>query len=353
MKRYRKGDVVYRSFNLVGQTGEVTKSLKRDLKPLYKSGNVSGKTFQFVGTKEIVDRDGDIVRISGMDLTHFKTNPIVLWGHDASELPVGKVVGLYHDVTNKELIFEIQFGKTSKAKDVESLVEDEILNTTSIGFIVKDWDYNEEVEAYEFTETELFEISIVNIPANPAATAVKESEEDEVVSKSLSKEEIMEIINTSIAEAMASKEEPEEAKEEVTDEVKEEAEVAEPEPVIEPEEEKEETGSIEADKVEQPEGKDELVSIMSEIVNILTDMRESNKPAEQEENTETDSQEPIEEPKESEYNQQTDEESSDETQDEDHSKESPETPEDTDEETSVEVEDIEEIEDDEIIFVLQ
>lgn len=178
---------------------------------------ISDKTkYVFVGSSEVVDRDGDVVKLDGIDYTNFKSNPVVLWAHDASSLPIGKVVGIKRDVANKKEYFEIVFGNTSFAKDVESLVASGMIKATSIGFMIKDWDYNEKLDAFEFTETEMLEISLCTIPANQEA--VMDEEVKSTSSKSLSAEDIH-----SIAEAVRAimdeekKSNPEKDEDEVVD----------------------------------------------------------------------------------------------------------------------------------------
>src|SRR3979490_2369715 len=52
-------------------------------------------TFDVIISTEVTDRAGEIVKQDGWDLTHYKNNPIVLWGHDYYSLPIGVCTETY------------------------------------------------------------------------------------------------------------------------------------------------------------------------------------------------------------------------------------------------------------------
>ena len=55
--------------------------------PVFKAGRQTEEDpMEFVLSDEGVDRMGDVIRASGWDLTHFKANPIALFGHDHSNI---------------------------------------------------------------------------------------------------------------------------------------------------------------------------------------------------------------------------------------------------------------------------
>lgn len=165
---------MYKSFSLAtdGVVFNSEKAVSGEAKPLFEASNKNkdDKVYRFIGTTEAIDRDNEIVRLDAWDFTNFVKNPVALWGHNHKDLPIGKVVGIYKDDVKKAIYFDIQFSKSYDfAKTVESLVEEGILRATSVGFMVKDWEWDEKTETVVFTETELFEISIVNVPANHEA----------------------------------------------------------------------------------------------------------------------------------------------------------------------------------------
>lgn len=240
---YNKGQIYFKSTFSKAIAYEGEREYKKsfgdlaDKKTLLSEKVSEGTTiYRFIGSKEVVDRDGDIVVLDGMDTESYVKNPIVLWGHNHNELPIGKTVGLTLDKTSKELIFDIAFASTEKGREVESLVKDGILRATSIGFMVNNWEYEADKGVFLLDDTELFEISIVNVPANPEALAVGEDKglETDVEVKSISKDEIRQMVAEAIESALGEKEEPKEADEvEEVEEVKEEDKQEEETPVKE------------------------------------------------------------------------------------------------------------------------
>src|ERR1700734_3742931 len=52
-------------------------------------------TFDVIISTEDLDRSGEIVRQNGWEMTNYKNNPIVLWGHDYYSLPIGVCTETY------------------------------------------------------------------------------------------------------------------------------------------------------------------------------------------------------------------------------------------------------------------
>lgn len=128
------------------------------------------KTYRFIGTSEAKDRDNEIVLLDGWEFKNYEGNPIVLFMHDNRALPIGKTVGILRDEVKRVLYFDIEFSKSYDfAKTVEGLVEEGILRAVSLGFRVLDWEWDPKQEALLLTKNELFEISVVNVPANQEA----------------------------------------------------------------------------------------------------------------------------------------------------------------------------------------
>ena len=116
------------------------------------------------------DRAGDSIspdawtRSGG--LNNFKKNPIILFNHDYDR-PIGRATGL--EVTDNGLELEAKISK-SAPNGVCDLVKDGVLGAFSVGFRVKDADYIEETDGLMIKDAELFEVSVVSVPCNQAAT---------------------------------------------------------------------------------------------------------------------------------------------------------------------------------------
>jgi HK97 family phage prohead protease len=150
------------------------------------SGEESTRRVTFVASDESVDRYGDIIRASGWDLSHFKNNPVLLFGHDSRSVPVGKVPEI--GVEGSRLIATVQFrpeGESADADDVYTAVKGGFLNAVSVGFLptatpkpiwaADDPDHEMWPTGYEFVGQELLELSVVPVPANPQALALARS----------------------------------------------------------------------------------------------------------------------------------------------------------------------------------
>lgn len=136
----------------------------------------SAEEFTAIASSSVVDRQGEIIDQAGWDLKNFKENPILLWMHDHTK-PLGKATRVWLDKSGKEPVLKFK-GVISTATEwgraAKQLVDEGILNSFSVGFRANDIDDN------KITKAELYEISLVTIPANPearivAAKALKEA----------------------------------------------------------------------------------------------------------------------------------------------------------------------------------
>ena len=116
------------------------------------------------------DRAGDSISPDAWTksggLNNFKKNPIILFNHDFDR-PIGRATGL--EVTDKGLELEARISKSAPG-GVCDLVKDGVLGAFSVGFRVKDADYIEETDGLMIKDAELFEVSVVSVPCNQAAT---------------------------------------------------------------------------------------------------------------------------------------------------------------------------------------
>lgn len=137
-------------------------------------------TLAVVASDETVDRYGDILRAKGWNLDAYKANPVVLFAHK-SELIVGTADVR---VAGKRLLADIELaapGTSPTVDAVRSLVGQKILKATSVGFrptvepnVIRD-EKNDRITGYEYIGQELLELSLVAVPANPAAVAMMKS----------------------------------------------------------------------------------------------------------------------------------------------------------------------------------
>lgn len=173
---------------------------------LYTKAQIKEKAegeFTAIASSEIEDRQGEIVRQTGWNLKNFKNNPVLLYMHDHTK-PIGKATRVWLDKSGASPMLKFKgfiSDATEELKGYRKLVEDGILNSFSVGFRPLEMDGN------EITKAELFEISLVSVPAKPEARllAVKSLEDggfkSEVINKIVGDEDDIESLKAELKEA--------------------------------------------------------------------------------------------------------------------------------------------------------
>lgn len=146
------------------------------------------EVFPFVLTSEVIDRDGDIVRINGLNYKNYLNNPVVFTDHETDKHPVGTILKI--EKKRNKLVGYVNFHELDEeSKQYKRYVEAGVYRSGSIGFKVAPDGINrrattpeEKAETgrssvFEITKAELYEFSIVKIPANPEAILSKGWEE--------------------------------------------------------------------------------------------------------------------------------------------------------------------------------
>ena len=152
----------------------------------------NGATFKI--TEEIHDREQDIVMADGLDIENYLRNPVVLWGHDSDEPPIGKCVDIKQVADG--WIATVEFVPAEnpyngyKAEGIRQMIKEGYLHAVSIGFIPKDWEFNNE-GGLNILTSELTEFSVVTVPCNPNALVTERSlnTSEPLVSEDMKEEE--------------------------------------------------------------------------------------------------------------------------------------------------------------------
>ena len=143
--------------------------------------DIGERSVLFTISKEVVDRDGDILRASGVDFSNYMKNPVFLSFHNSREFPLGKVTKFW--VEGNEVKAIVYFptleelstdpnNASEKAKLVDftyHCYKTGMLNAVSVGFIPLEW--IETDNGYDILKWELLEFSAVAVPANQDAIA--------------------------------------------------------------------------------------------------------------------------------------------------------------------------------------
>ena len=158
---------------------EKGKSNSKDL--TVNTEEIGERTVRFTISKEVVDRDGDILRASGVDFTNYLKNPVFLGFHNSRDFPLGKVVKFW--VEGDSVKADVYFPKIEElSSDINNVSEKArlidfcyccyktgMLNAVSVGFIPIEW--IETDNGYDILKWELLEFSAVAVPANQDAIA--------------------------------------------------------------------------------------------------------------------------------------------------------------------------------------
>ena len=133
------------------------------------------RVLRFTISDESVDRDNDTVSVEGWNLKNYKQNPVVLWAHDYSELPLGKSLSVRR--SGDALVSVAEFAPrdlSEKADTVFRMLKAGYLRATSVGFIPTEYKESDDPErkawyGYDFLKQDLLEYSVVPVPSNPNA----------------------------------------------------------------------------------------------------------------------------------------------------------------------------------------
>ncbi len=157
------------------------------------------RTITITASKEVVDRDADIVKVSGINTKNYKKNPVVMMAHNYSQLPIGRAVGRKVWVEGNELKMKVEFAPEDinpMADLVYRMYKGGYMKGWSIGFL-PNYEKIEYPEKHKqgarriFNEVEMLEVSAAPVPANQAALgasigkAFNDNVIDEVEMKSL------------------------------------------------------------------------------------------------------------------------------------------------------------------------
>ncbi len=133
----------------------------------------ANRTLRFVFSDGGIDRYGDRIDPAGWQLANYKVNPVVLFGHDATQPPIGRASAV--GVVGGRLMGSIEFMPEAISPLAESLFQmckGGFLNAVSVGFLPIEFGYSTDKTrsgGIDFKRQELLEVSLVPIPALPTA----------------------------------------------------------------------------------------------------------------------------------------------------------------------------------------
>ena len=138
-----------------------------------KDASLGARQVRIVISDATTDRVGDIMVPEGCDWADYRSNPIVLAQHDPDS-PIGTASLKMRHSRIEALIDFAPAGISKKADEYCGLAKAGIINAASVGF---DPVEKEPLRGggWRYTKWKLLEISLVSVPANPAATTIERS----------------------------------------------------------------------------------------------------------------------------------------------------------------------------------
>lgn len=128
---------------------------------------------EFIVSTESWDSHGERIKVDGINISEYKKNPVVLWGHDGFNLPIAKATKVWKE--GGKLMARAKFYlKDEFARKVYDYIVDGFLNAVSIGGTVDEW----ASDGLTISKMTMKEFSVVSVPANPDAIATAKSLDD-------------------------------------------------------------------------------------------------------------------------------------------------------------------------------
>lgn len=148
------------------------------------------KVYTFTASTATPDRHGDIVA-QEWALDNYKANPVILQNHDYHAPVVG--IATRAEVVDGQLVVDVLFDASEHNPDAQRLeaqVAGGFVRAVSVGFrphlvtpraALPETDTRRAEHGYLLAQNELYEVSIVGVPANAEALAAKGAALDAIV----------------------------------------------------------------------------------------------------------------------------------------------------------------------------
>jgi HK97 family phage prohead protease len=148
-------------------------AIRVSLGTTFKAADGESRAATFTISTETVDRMGDTIAVDGWKLEAYRKNPVVLWAHDSTSLPVAKAPKIWTEKTSLKADAEFTPKGMARFNDtVFEMLKGGFLNATSVGFAPLKYAFVDDPARWsgiDFLEQELLEFSIVPVPANSEA----------------------------------------------------------------------------------------------------------------------------------------------------------------------------------------
>ena len=151
------------------------KTLSLEIKQTNSEGGFEG----YASTMDL-DRGGDIVEMGAFDrsLARHKgsnTKPKMLWNHNPD-----KVIGVWDEFSQDDKGLYVKgrcIKETALGKDCYELLRAGAIDSMSIGYAVRDYEYEDGGDKRRLKEIDLWEVSLVTFPMLPEARVAGKSDD--------------------------------------------------------------------------------------------------------------------------------------------------------------------------------
>lgn len=175
------------SYKAIDERVDYTASFEHVEKAALEYGEV-----EVVVSNSGIDRHGESIKVDGIDLAQIKRNPVVLWAHDYSSLPIGKITKIWKKDGNLMARFKLATSLYDFADTVYKMIKEGVINAVSIGGIVKQWNS----DGVSIDKLEMVELSVVPVGAHRDAL---------VSSKSFSRDTVARQYESFLVKALSAK----------------------------------------------------------------------------------------------------------------------------------------------------
>src|SRR5260370_23657477 len=106
---------------------------------------LGGQPCTCLALSEQVARDGHTIATAGWELGNYLKTPVVLFAHDSSQLPIGRMVEL--GAIGDRLMGSVEYPEPDVypfADTVYRLVKGGYLNAVSVGWLPLDWKFSQD-----------------------------------------------------------------------------------------------------------------------------------------------------------------------------------------------------------------
>jgi hypothetical protein len=111
--------------------------IRKGLVPSVIEDGTEERTIISYITTLALDRDMEVILPSGIDVSDYMKNNVVMWGHDYWSLPIGK--NLWMKTDDKGIRAATKYAETEKANEIYKYRKDGFPLAESIGFIPIEW----------------------------------------------------------------------------------------------------------------------------------------------------------------------------------------------------------------------